>query len=326
MKEAIAKMFRDIKWFFYERFRKIPSPRKSKITRSIKKDMYIFSWTVMSVQVLLFFVFYVYQNFSSILLAFQDVKTGSFTLDNFKYVIESVFSSSSENNTILIALKNTTFFFILTLILMVPNVLISCALYKKIWGYKAFQIIFFFPTLIGGMVWATCYKNFIAPEGPLFSLLYQAGLVTEIPELLADSRYALGAVAGMSVWLGLPSGMLLYCGNLARIPKEILEAGELEGITFLQEVIYLMVPLIWPLISTNLLLTFIGFFNSSGNVLLLTGGKYNTTTISYWMYDQVVVGDKYNTPAAMGLIMTVLTIPFALVGKWITDRIETVEF
>ena len=150
--------------------------------------------------------------------------------------------------------------------------------------------------------------------------------VSEVPEILADSRYALQGVMGMSIWLGLPSNMLLYCGSLARVPKEVIEAGKLDGITFFKEVRHLLIPLIWPLISTNIIFAFIGFFNSSGNVLLLTQGKYNTTTFSYWIYEQVVIGDRYNVPSALGLIMTVLTLPFALIGHKLAGLVETVEF
>ena len=316
-----------LRYKLYELYIKIfPKRREKKTTgKSMRRSMALFAWAVMSVQVLLFAVFYVYQNFSSILLAFRDAGTGAFTLDNFKFILTEIVASGG-NSTLFIALRNTVLFFLLGLVLMIPNIIIACALYKKIWGYKIFQIIFFLPSIIGAMVWAAAYKNFIAPDGPLFALLTNWGLVKEVPEILYDSRYALQGVMGMSIWLGLPGGMLLYCGTLARIPKSVIEAGHLDGITFFKEVWYLLVPLIWPLISTNLIFAFIGFFNSSGNVLLLTEGRFNTTTFSYWIYEQVVIGDKYNIPSALGLIMTVLTLPFAWAGHRLSRMVETVEF
>lgn len=326
MREAIEKLRHKIKYALYDLYVKIfPERKKTHKNRRMRKSMAIFAWSVMSVQVILFAVFYVYKNFSSIALAFKDPLTGAPTFDNFKYVLTELFSSGS-TSTLLIALRNTAIFFLIGLALMIPNIIIACVLYKRIWGYKVFQVVFFLPTIIGGMVWAAAYKNFIAPNGPLISALMKMNLISETPEILADSRYALGGVIGMSVWLGLPGGMLLYCGSLARVPKSVLEAGKLDGITFFKEVRYLLIPLIWPLISTNLLLAFIGFFNSSGNILLLTQGKFKTTTFSYWIYEQVVISDKYNVPSALGLIMTVLTLPFALIANKLTKAVETVEF
>ena len=324
MKEAFAKLKHKIRYALHDVYIKIfPKRERRGGNRGIKKSMALFAWAVMSVQVVLFAVFYVYKNFSAISLAFKDPYTNAFTWDNFKYIFTEMASGDS---TLFIALRNTAIFFVLGLALMIPNIIISCVLYKRIWGYKIFQIIFFFPTIIGGMVWAAAYKNFIAPNGPMFALLMKMNLIAEVPEILADSRYALQGVVGMSVWLGLPSSMLLYCGSLARVPKSVVEAGKLDGITFFKEVRYILIPLIWPLISTNIIFAFIGFFNSSGNVLLLTQGKYNTTTFSYWIYEQVVVGDKYNLPSALGLIMTVLTLPFALIGHKLSKLVDTVEF
>ena len=326
MKEAFARFTHKVRYALYGLYIKI-FPKKGKKVRpgGVKRSMAIFAWAVMSVQVVLFAVFYVYKNFSAIALAFKDPATNAFTLGNFKYVFSEIVSSSG-GSTLFIAFRNTAIFFVLGLALMVPNIIISCVLYKRIWGYKIFQVIFFFPTIIGSMVWAAAYKNFIAPNGPMFSLLMKMHWVSEVPEILADSRYALQGVMGMSIWLGLPSNMLLYCGSLARVPKEVIEAGKLDGITFFKEVRHLLIPLIWPLISTNIIFAFIGFFNSSGNVLLLTQGKYNTTTFSYWIYEQVVIGDRYNVPSALGLIMTVLTLPFALIGHKLAGLVETVEF
>ena len=326
MREAIEKLRHKIKYAIHDLYIKIfPKREKARKSRGIRKSMAIFAWAVMSVQVVLFAVFYVYKNFSSIALAFKDPATGALTLDNFRYIIAELFSTGPKS-TLFIAFRNTSIFFVLGLVLMIPNIIIACVLYKRIWGYKIFQIIFFLPTIIGGMVWAAAYKNFIAPNGPLISALMKMNLITEAPEILADSRYALGGVMGMSIWLGLPGGMLLYCGSLARVPKSVIEAGKLDGITFFKEVRYLLIPLIWPLISTNLIFAFIGFFNSSGNILLLTQGKYKTTTFSYWIYEQVVIGDKYNVPSALGLIMTVLTLPFAIIGNKLSKLVETVEF
>ena len=35
---------------------------------------------------------------------------------------------------------------------------------------------------------------------------------------------------------------------------------------------------------------------------------------------------KYNVPAAMGLLMTLFTLPFVCVGRWVTNKIEDIEY
>lgn len=170
-----------------------------------KTKMALFAWAVMSVQVVLFAVFYVYVNLNSILLGFQDSVTGEFTVANFRLVLDALFN----DGTIWIAFKNTVLYFIISLILIPFNVIISVVLYKKILGYKVFQVIFFLPSIIGAMVWMAAYKAFIAPYGPLVELLSKMHLINgPAPQFLADSRFATFACAASSIWLGLPSGML----------------------------------------------------------------------------------------------------------------------
>ena len=74
------------------------------------------------------------------------------------------------------------------------------------------------------------------------------------------------------------------------------------------------------------MLNIIGMLGASGNILLLTEGRSGTTTLSYWFYDQIVVGGNYNVPAAMGLLMTLFTLPFVCVGRWVTNKIEDIEY
>ena len=161
MKEAFARFTHKVRYALYGLYIKI-FPKKEKKVRpgGVKRSMAIFAWAVMSVQVVLFAVFYVYKNFSAIALAFKDPATNAFTLDNFKYVFSEIVSSSG-GSTLFIAFRNTAIFFVLGLALMVPNIIISCVLYKRIWGYKIFQVIFFFPTIIGSMVWADRCSRFL---------------------------------------------------------------------------------------------------------------------------------------------------------------------
>ena len=61
-------------------------------------------------------------------------------------------------------------------------------------------------------------------------------------------------------------------------------------------------------------------------MLLLTGGKWGTSTLNYWLYEQVVVSGQVNIPSAMGLLMTLVTIPIVVLSRFLTRRIEDIEY
>ena len=100
----------------------------------------------------------------------------------------------------------------------------------------------------------------------------------------------------------------------------------MDGTGFWQEIRYITLPLLGPLIGTQVVLNIISMLSASGNILLLTEGRYGTTTLNYWFYDQIVVSGNYNVPAAMGLLMTLFTLPLVIVGRRITGKIEDIEY
>ncbi len=303
----------------------LPRRKKAGLTKA-KLGTWAFAYGMLALPIAYFFVFYVYVNFNSIALAFKSPSTGELTFNNFAYVIREL--THSGGTSLFTVFKNTMSFWLLGWVMMPINIVVSFILYKQIRGYKFFQTVFYLPTIISAVVWMTAYKNFILPEGPLCRVLVSLGIFKEgaVPELLADSQYALGSIMASSVWLGIPANMLIYCGSLCRIPHDIIEAARLDGVGFWREIRYITIPMLGPLLSTQILLRFTSILSSSGNVLLLTGGRYNTSTLSYWLYEQVVVNDQVNIPSAMGLLMTLVTVPLVIMSRVLTKKIENIEY
>lgn len=307
-----------------ERVCRLPATAKKRKLSRAKLGTWAFAYAVLALPIIYFFIFYVYVNFSSIALAFQSSKTGKLTFENFRFVWHELTRSGTD---LFGVLKNTMTFWLLGWIMMPINIVVSFILYKQIRGNKFFQTVFYLPSIISAVVWMTAYKNFINPEGPLMRLFASMGFYKNgVPELLNDSRYAFGAVIGSSVWLGIPSNMLIYCGSLCRIPHDVIEAARLDGVGFWGEIRHVTFPLLGPLIATQVLLHCTTILNSSGNVLLLTEGKWGTSTLNYWLYEQVVVSGQVNIPSAMGLLMTLVTIPIVVLSRFLTRRIEDIEY
>ena len=122
--------------------------------------------------------------------------------------------------------------------------------------------------------------------------------------------------------------MLLLGGALARVPIEILESARLDGIKPWQELIYMILPLIWSTLSTLLILSMTSLFIADGPILLFTSGKFHTATIGYWIFDKVYyqgVG-AYNSVAAAGLVFTLVGAPIILFVKHLIEKVPVVEY
>ena len=70
-----------------------------------------------------------------------------------------------------------------------------------------------------------------------------------------------------------------------------------------------------------------GLLSGDGPILLLTGGDYDTITLGYWSYKQVILGNQYEYPAAVGVVMTLVVAPIAILSKNLLGRVYSdVEF
>ena len=212
-----------------------------------------------------------------------------------------------------------TFFLIGNFFMFPLSLLFSYLLYKKLVGYKYFRIVFFLPSIISAVVMVTLYKEII--NGPISEMYMKLTGQNYLPLFLNSSEYALKFILIYQLWLGLAGNMIIYSGTMSRIPQEVIESAKLDGIGFWGELIYMVIPLIWPTISTMLLLNFVNIFGASGPILLFTQGDYETTTISYWIFEQSVsTNPDYNYAAATGLVFTFVQLPIVFFVRWLTKK------
>lgn len=277
---------------------------------------YGFVASLLALAVINFIVFWVIVNFSSILLAFQDAN-GNWSMSNFELFFDELGTAGS---VMAQATKNTLVFFGSSILVQFPlSVLFSYFLYKKVAMYKFFRVIFFLPSIISAVVLTSLYRYLLT--GPVVELLRLFGM-SRPPALLADSRYALWSIVIYGLWTGFGTNMILFNGAMARIPQDVVEYGHLEGVGFFRELFQIVIPLIWPTLSTVLLLACVGIFTASGPILLFTEGAFNTYTISYWIYEQTIRA-SYEYASAVGLVFTLVGLPIVLFVRWLLDRIGT---
>ena len=133
-----------------------------------------------------------------------------------------------------------------------------------------------------------------------------------------------------TIWTGFSGNIILFIGAMSRIPTEIFEAAKLDGCKPWKEFTHLVFPLIWPTISTMLILSFTGLFSSSGPILLFGANSESlgTTTISYWIFKEVYeqgIGGA-NAVSATGLSFTVVAVPLILFVRWVAEKVPEVEY
>lgn len=286
-----------------------------------KKVEYGFVAALTFLHVIHFLVFYVYINASAITMGFRDEITNKFT---FRYFEIFAMDINSPTSLIKESLINTLLtFFVQNAIVFPISLLFSYFLYKKIMAYKYFRIVFFLPNIISAVVLTTLFRYIM--NGPIAGIMMDWMSLDAPPLLLNSERYAMTSTLIYIIWTSLGSGMVIHCGTLARIPAEIVDSCKIDGAGFFTELIHISIPLIWPTLSTLILLNFIGIFGTSGPTLLLTNGSYGTCTISFWIYRSTVITPSYHYASAVGFVFTCIGVPLAFFCRWLLSKVGSEE-
>lgn len=291
---------------------------------------------IMALPIMNWLIFWLYINSNSILLAFQD-RLGGWTLSNFKDVWVSLVEPVDYGGSVQLALKNTLKYFGVNVLVLLPvGLILSFFIYKRIFGYKWFRVLFYLPSLVSAVALTTVYSEFINPNGPLGEIMKKLG--SEVPPegFLARNDTATTAIIWYTIWSGCGGQILLLGGAMSRIPPEIMEAAKIDGVSPAREVVSFILPLIWPTLSTMLIFQLTSVFTASGPILLFQpNGDYQTMTISFWIFKQVYGGGlptaslssgQINLISCTGLCFTVIGMPVILGARWLLEKVPTVEY
>ena len=298
--------------------------RKTLSNRKVQRGIFI--GMMLSVGIIQFLVFWVYVNFNSILMAFKlNTRTGIiWTFENFSRFFHEF---SIPDFELSLALKNTLLLFVVgTLIGLPTSLLFSYYLYKKILFAKFFRVIFFLPSIISAAVLVALFRYILAIDGPSNTILsWISGKAVDI-EWVTDEAFSMGTILFYVFWTGFGSNIVLFTGAIHRIPQDVLEYAKLDGVSMTRELLQIIVPLIWPTISTLLVFATAGLFTNSGPILLFTDGQFKTMTIGFFIFKQVT-NNSYYYPAAIGLLFTTIGFPLVIIVKWLLEKVyEDVEY
>jgi multiple sugar transport system permease protein len=139
----------------------------------------------------------------------------------------------------------------------------------------------------------------------------QGGLFAEVLDYLGvhipwmSTTYGgLAAAMILDVWRWTPFVFLIALAGLTGIPDELYEAALLETSNYWQLILYIALPLSWPVLSVALLLRLIEALKTFGIPLALTGGGpgISTQLFSILNYYTTIQFFDFGKGSAMGIL------------------------
>ena len=236
------------------------------------------------------------------------------------------------------ALGNNLWFFVVHMLVQNPiGVALAAILSHPRLRFSAFyRSAIFIPTILSFVIVGFAWKLILSPIwGIAPSMLDAVGLKSLFAPWLGKEDYALTTLALISVWqfVGIPM-MLIYAALLS-IPEEVLEAGEIDGLTGWQAFWKIKLPLILPSIGIISILTFVGNFNAFDLIYAaqgaLAGPDFSTDILGTYLYRtffgfQLQLGDPH-MGSAIATAMFVIILTGVCIYLWgIQTRMRRYQF
>ena len=193
------------------------------------------------------------------------------------------------------------------------NAVLALALYAKIPGARFFRIAWFTPVLMSyivvGILWVWIYNY---DWGPVNVALRAIGLVRAMPApWLGDPRSRAAVTHPHHQWMWSGFNMVVLLAALHSLPKEVIEAAELDNCGWGQKLIFVILPLTWPTVLNLIMLSFIGKMKIFDLVWITTRGGplWSTETVSTYVYKRAFEWSTFD----LGYPSTIATVWFVIV-------------
>ena len=270
-------------------------------------------------------VFMVYPLLDSTRLSFMSGLPGQETyagLKNFSYVV----SNTNDSSQFWPALYHTTLFTVVQMFVQIPVALLIAEFISRpsIRGRSVYRLLIFVPTTISIVIAAFIWNLLLSP---LWGLPFGSGI-------LGSQSMALVAIWLISAWqfVGLP--MILFYAVLIAIPRDLLDAAEVDGASQRKIFRHVELPLLVPTIAMVAILTYISAFNAFELIFTLKGGapgpSFSPDVLGTLFYREFFGWRFQPGDAGTGAAVGVLTLAFILIGVgsyiFVRRRMQSYEF
>ena len=266
--------------------------------------------------IMVFAIAFVYFPFiRTIINAFSRVNSkgiikGFAGLENFIYTYSRKDFLPALKHTLIIAIFNVP----ITLVITLTLALLS---QKKRRLSAVYETMFTLPMSVSMSAACMIFKSMFSPSVGFINYFFSLKL-----GWFESTETALAACIILTVWMGIGFDYLLLLSALRGIPKSVMEATEVDGISLWRKIFLVEIPLISPTIfyifCTNLVLCMM----TSAPMIIIMGVSAEssaTNTLMSMMYQSGFSSSDYGLAAVLSLTAFVLTLLFTILS-FISER------
>ena len=310
------------------------SVQKKRAKKPLKKTLFIYlglAWPLLH-----FFVFWFLMNIGMVYNSFFTEKlSGEIVFDGleqYKDVFRYMFGIKQYDIMSAKSWLNTLSLMGLALFINLPLTLIfSYMIYKKIFLQSVLRVGMYVPCVLSVVILCLFYKISVSGTRTyksLLTILEKLGYNNQsiiANGLLSDKNTAWKAILIFSVWTGVNGNIIYFNSAMSRLPSSVLESAELDGASEKRQFVSIVIPMVWPTITTisiTLISGALGWYIPS--LLLDPGnmaGELGTGTLALMIMTNVNAGKTVGYPSALGVVIAVLGGALVMAFKTIMEKV-----
>jgi len=299
---------------------------KRKMSDSKKKDLG-FQLLLLAWPVIQFCIFYIYVNINTVRLAFNfgENSGGPFTYLEYAF----------HNTEYLKGAGLSIVLYLVTTVISIPLALLfAYYIYKKFRGGKLFRFLLFLPSIISATVLIIIFMKFSAYDLLVFE---HEVLGVKVPVPITSGEYSnvWAVLIGFYLFLNFGTTTLIYSNKMSEISTEVIEAARLDGVNRVQEFWHIVLPGVWPTLSTFIITGMATVFTNQYFLFTFYSSSAATTLgnapLGYIIYNSIQdaflspqsterAPMMYHNMAALGLLITCVTVPLVFGLKALLKR------
>ena len=287
---------------------------------SVRRNTYVWTrrllpWTFMAPAIAFLLFMFAYPLFSNVQMSVQHVTVGSFLTGIADYVGFDNYVDLFHDPLFLSSLQRTAVF---TVFSIAGQMSIGMGLALFFWRAfplsTALRALMLVPWLLPLVVSATIWQwMFDLDSGVINYVLTSLNIVPDRVPWITSVSFAMIATVITNIWVGIPFSMAVFYSGLQSLPREVLEAAEIDGATKWQRFWRIILPMLGPLTGIVFTLSVTYTVKVFDLIFILTGGgpANATQTLATYAYQRSFRNFDWGHGAAIGNILILISLGFA---------------
>lgn len=192
---------------------------------------------------------------------------------------------------------------------------------RKLKTSNLMRTVFFMPNLIGGLIlgfiWQFIFVGVFNGIGDKLGWAFMKGW-------LSNERTGFWGLVIILTWQMAGYIMVIYVAALQNIPKELIEAAEIDGANAWQKTRHIIFPMVAPAFTVSVFLTLANSFKLfDQNLALTNGGPGNATEmLALNIYKSAFTFSKYGESQAKSIIFFLVVAGITLIQVYFNKKKE----